>query len=153
MGSTAFATSFGDIVQAYKVMLLGRTLNCDDGAMIVKFTTARQSSDGRFVASYLISFANGSSSSGVESVQNTTSGVFVDQIAEGITTRHNVASIEEPYHVFRVRPFSPQTTDFITRDCVRKNDAEGSVCYIKVRYMGDVIVTECREPQKLYRTR
>lgn len=156
-GSPAFAglatTSFADVVQAYKVMLLGKTLNCDDDAAVIKFSSARQTGNGRFVVNYSISFARGNSSSGVESVQNTASGVYVDQIVEGVTTRHNIATIEEPYHVFRVRPVAPQTTDFIVRDCVRLSETAGTSCYIKVRYMDDVIVSECREVKKFSRTR
>lgn len=157
LGQVAFAgftsTSFADVVQAYRVMLLGKTLNCDDGAAVIKFSSARYSGDGRYVANYTISFMSGNSSSGVESVQNTSSGIYVDQIVAGVTTRHNIATIEEPYHVFRVRPVNPQATDFIVRDCIRRSENEGTICYIKVRYMNDVIVSECRETKRFSPTR
>lgn len=137
--------TYDGIVGAYNSMLIGRTLTNDDGASI-KFTSGRAVSDSRYVVNYEVSFPKGAKSFGIEAVQKAPSGVYVDQIAEGVTTtRRNIATIEEPYHVFRIRPVMPQSTDFITRDCIRRSSTEGTICYLKVRYMNDVIVSQFRE--------
>ncbi len=136
-----------DVVRAYNKILVGKILVSDEGNQL-RFGRAEVASDGRFVVSYEMIFANGRISNGLEALRIDTRGVFLDQITDGVTARRYFASVEEPYHVLRIKPISPQSTDFITRDCIRNSDAEGSVCYLKVRYMNDVIVSEYREMTK-----
>lgn len=126
-------------------MLVGRTLLCDEGTKL-RFYGGQNTGSG-FSVAVEATFSGGRGSSGSELIQAgpTFNTIYVDQIAEGVTTRRNIASIEVPYHVFRIRPMTPQSTDFITRDCVRRSESEGTICYIKVRYMSDVIVSPCKE--------
>lgn len=141
------ASCYVEVVRAYNRMLVGKVLTSEEGNQI-RFGEAGVTTDGRFIVAYEAVFANGRTSAGVESLRIDQSGVYLDQITEGVTARRYFASVEEPYDVLRIKPVSPQTTDFIARDCVRSKNGDGTVCYVKVRYMNDVIVSEYRESTK-----
>ena len=143
------ATSFRyqEIVTAFNTMVAGRTLESDDGSEI-NYTRGMRQSQDNYLVSYSHSFPSGRSTNGIETVWTDGRAVLVDQVIDGVIARRYVASLEGPYNVLRIRPEYPEDSGFISRDCVRKNDQEGTVCYVKVRYMSDVIVTVYRETDK-----
>lgn len=137
-------STFEHVVSAFEDIVTRRTLKSDDGCLLV-FGAGQWSSSTRFQVPYKFVFANGRSSSGREVVSDNGLETIVNQIVKQVLARSYFASVEGPFRVLRIRPIKPETSEFISRDCVRKSDEEGTICYNKVRYMNDVIVSVFRE--------
>jgi hypothetical protein len=128
------------IIAAFQKIMEERQLISEDGASMRYGQVTYRPRLG-YVVDYSVSFPNGSPASGQETIWTDGYEVYVDQVFDGVINRRYSASVEGPYNVLRIRPTDPDHADFITRDCMHKSNEEGTVCYVKVRYMNDVIVT------------
>ncbi|MCX6125049.1 MAG: hypothetical protein NTV34_09940 [Proteobacteria bacterium] len=132
------------IVSLFHKLVAGKTLNSDEGSEI-KFKIGNMDSQNVYRIGYEHSFPSGGVTHGSETVWTDGAKIFVDQEVDGVIARRYIASIEGPFGVLRIRPELAEDQDIIGRDCLRKNDDEGTICYVKVRYMNDVIVSTYRE--------
>lgn len=163
IGSTVFAAQsataqdgtvtpqYTEIVRAFNKMIVERHLATEDGTALT-FGKGGLSVNGRFIVSFEAKFATGDTTHGVEVLWAENDLVYLDQVVDGVTTRRYVASIEGPLKVLRIRPLAVQPSDFIARDCIRRDDDNGTTCYVKVRYQGDVIVSVFREIHTSFET-
>ena len=135
---------YHEIVMSFHDLVAGKTLNSDEGSEI-KFKIGNMDSQNIYRIRYEHSFPSGGVTHGSETVWTDGVQVFVDQEVEGVIARRYVASIEGPFGVLRIRPELTEDQDIIGRDCLRKNEAQGTICYVKVRYLNDVIVSTYRE--------
>lgn len=144
---SATAIRYKEVVDAFKKIVSGRSLASDEGSEI-NYQHGSLHSSATYLVGYSHSFPSGRSTDGVETVWTDGSNVFVDQVIDGVIARRSIASIEGPYNVLRMRPADPEESSFISRDCIRRSEEDGTECYVKVRYLNDVIVTVYREKSR-----
>lgn len=140
----ATARQYSEVVRAFNQLVSGRALVSDEGSELI-FGSGIEQSQGNYIVNYAHSFPSGRRADGRESVWTDGRSILVDQVVDGVIARRYIASVEGPYNVLRIRPEHPDDSEFISRDCIRKSAEEGTACYVKVRYMDDVIVSVYRE--------
>ena len=144
--STSYAEStsnsigeLSSVLNAFHSMLAGRILANGDGATL-SFGNLSVGTNGRFFIETKMDFANGGSISATEVVRLEGDRVIMEQVVDGVATRRYEISVVQPYNILRTKPLDPDNSQFIARECLLKPSI-GTQCYVKVRYMNDVIVS------------
>ena len=132
-------TPLNQIREAFQSMLSGRVLVNEEGTKL-SFGRLGVFSKDRFFVETKMDFANGTTISAIEVIRHDGDRVLLEQVVDGVTTRRFEVSIEQPYNVLRTKPLNSTNSQFIARECLLKQKV-GTICYVKVRYGSEVIVS------------
>jgi hypothetical protein len=144
----AIATQdFDDIVIATEQILGGRTFQNEDG-VIVSFAQLRRNHHDQSAIEVGVNRSGQTSTSHIEVIRKDGDQVVVDEINNGSVTHSFLASVEEPYHVLRIRPLGNNYDGFISRECFRPEGETLHVCYYKLRNQHGVYISVFREVPK-----
>ncbi|MCX6119602.1 MAG: hypothetical protein NT027_18855 [Proteobacteria bacterium] len=133
-----------NVILLYSSVLEGKTLVSDTGSTI-QFMRGRWITGNRYSIPYKQTFSNRQVIYGTELISEKVGTFYLEQFVNNVLARRYFVSIEGPLDVLRIRPVAVEPSGFISRDCIRRTDSEGTICYVKVKYRDDVIVTEFRE--------
>jgi hypothetical protein len=140
---SAFSRS-SEVLQIYTKLLGNKTLKSENGS-ILQFDVPSNCSSERVCIPYKQTFASGRVAAGFEIMTLTDASAVMEQYIYGTLARKYLASVVGPLKVLRIQPLQNESTDFISRDCIFTGDEKLTVCYVKVRFLEDVIVTVFRE--------
>ena len=138
------ARDFKNILEATEQMLAGRTFEGEDGVVLSfsKFSFEKPHEPSMQVE---ISSPGGNSKSHKEIIRKDGEQVVVDEIQQGSIVNSFLASVEEPYHVLRIRPLDETNSELISRECFLQTNESIHICYFKFRTNNAVFVTVFRE--------
>ena len=146
--NTTLTSRYNEVVAAFQQIVAGRTLRSEEGSEI-RFESGSLKNDSNYRLKFEHVFPSGAEAVGQESVWSNGQVIYVDQVINDVIARRYVATIEGPFQVLRIKPEHEEDSNFISRDCMRAESTHGTVCYVKVRYHDDVIVSTYRETIEL----
>ena len=139
------------IAQKYLDTLVGRSFKSDEGT-IIRYgkLTVPLNSNYRYSVPFKTQFSDGFVSSASENLWIGNNGkILVDQLVEGVVTRRYEVTIEGQSEVhsgiLRIKPYDRDHINFIARECLQPSIDRSAVCFLKLRFLQDVIVTKFDE--------
>lgn len=139
------------IAQKYLDTLVGRSFKSDEGTIIRygKLVTPI-GSIYRYSVPFKTQFSDGFVSLASENLWIGNHGqILVDQLVEGVVTRRYEVSIEGQSQahtgILRIKPYDRDHINFIARECLQPTAERPGVCFLKLRFLQDVIVTRFNE--------
>lgn len=148
LSGVANASDFLSVIDATKNIIASRVFENEEGTRLA-FSSIKVKSVKRAELDVTLYFPDGQTSSHQEAIINEGPHVRLEQIANGEISGNYLVSVEDPFHVLRIRPLDTATTNFISRECLFQQNQQMNVCYIKMKNDNDVFVTIFREIKNL----
>ncbi len=144
----AAARDFNEVIAATEQILAGRSFKNEDG-VIISFSSLRRSRSTQDVSLQVDrQELDQPISSYLEVIRKDADQVIIDEISGGSVIHSFLASVEEPYHVLRMRPINGPNSELISRECFLQEGGTLHVCYYKLRCEGGVFTSVFREIPK-----
>lgn len=144
------ASDFFTVYDAAREIVAGRTFENEDGIRL-EFGTLRRTSPAKAELTVKVTFASGSKNTYREVIVQDGNQVRLEQVEGRSRPTPFFISVDEPFHVLRIRPMDTSNTEFLSRECLYQKDERRHFCYVKSKIGSEVFVsvfveTQTREP-------
>jgi hypothetical protein len=140
----AAASDYRSVVKATQEIIAGRAFENEDGTRIY-FSKLKLLNLKRAELAVTISYTDGLNQTHEEAIVHDGPQIRMEQTLNGAVTGEYLVSLEDPFHVLRIRPINTDNTNFISRECLYQENYRLNVCYIKMKSENDVFVSIYRE--------
>jgi len=138
------ATDFHSILTAARDIVAGRIFQNEEGIRL-EFSEIKRLSLGKAEITSLAKFTNGEIVTYKETVIQDGPQVRLEQTQdEGPPVKFHI-SVDEPFHVLRIRPMDASESEFLSRECLYEDSEQLNVCYMKYKVQSEVFVTIFKE--------
>jgi hypothetical protein len=134
------ASDFFSVLDAARSIVAGRTFQSEDGLQLA-FGKIRRTSPARAELTVRVTFPSGSKRTLREVIIQEGHQVRLEQTEGRSRPIPFFISVDEPFHVLRIRPMDSGETEFLSRECLYQKDEEKHYCYIKSKVNGEVFVS------------
>lgn len=134
------ANDFLSVVGAAKEIVAGKTFENEDGIRI-SFSHVRRMSPAKVELTLKVSFPSGSSKVFREIIIQDGAHVRLEQVEGRQRPVNFFISVDEPFHVLRIRPMDDSNTEFLSRECLYQKEDKLHFCYLKSKVGSEVFVS------------
>jgi hypothetical protein len=134
------ANDFLSVVGAAKEIVAGKTFENEDGIRI-SFSPVRRVSPAKAELTLKVSFPSGSSKVFREIIIQDGAHVRLEQVEGRQRPVNFFISVDEPFHVLRIRPMDDSNTEFLSRECLYQKEDKLHFCYLKSKVGSEVFVS------------
>ena len=138
------ASDFQSILTAARDIVAGRTFQNEDGIQL-KFSQIRRLSPKKAEITSLAKFTNGETVIYKETVIEDGLQVRLEQTQGNGPAVNFHISVDEPFHVLRIRPIDASESEFLSRECLYEDSEQLHICYMKYKVQSEVFVTIFKE--------
>jgi len=138
------AADFQSILTAARDIVAGRIFQNEDG-ILLEFSQIKRLSPGKAEIISLAKFTNGETVTYKETVILDGNQVRLEQTqGDGQPVKFHI-SVDEPFHVLRIRPMDASESEFLSRECLYEDSEQRHICYMKYKVQSEVFVTIFKE--------
>ena len=134
------ASDFFSIFDAARDIVAGRTFENEDGIRL-EFSNIRRTSPAKAELSVKVTFPSGKKNTFREVIVQDGQQVKLEQIEGRSRPVPFFISIDEPFHVLRIRPMDTSNTEFLSRECLYQEADRRHFCYVKSKIGSEVFVS------------
>jgi len=140
-------SDFFSVFNAAREIVAGRVFVNEDGIKLA-FSEVRKLSPAKAELTVKVNFPNGSTNTFREVIVQEGSQVRLEQIEGRGRPVPFLISVDEPFHVLRIRPINDANTEFLSRECLYQKEERRHFCYIKSRVGSEVFVSVFAETER-----
>lgn len=134
------ASDFFSVFDAARDIVAGRTFENEDGIRL-EFSNIRRTSPAKAELSVKVTFPSGSKNTYREVIVQDGNQVRLEQIDGRSRPVPFFISVDEPFHVLRIRPMDSSNTEFLSRECLYQKNDRRHFCYVKSKVGSEVFVS------------
>lgn len=134
------SSDFFDVVNAANDIVAGRTFENEDGIRL-SFSPLKRISESKVELTLKVTFGNGSKKVFRETIIHDDHQVRLEQSDGRARPVSFFISVDEPFHVLRIRPLETSDTEFLSRECLYQKEDKRHFCYLKSKVGSEVFVS------------
>lgn len=134
------ASDFFTVLDAAREIVAGRSFENEDGIRL-EFSTVRRMSPAKAELTVKVTFPSGTRNIYREVIVQDGNQVRLEQVEGRSRPTPFFISVDEPFHVLRIRPMDSSNTEFLSRECLYQKDDRRHFCYIKSKIGSEVFVS------------